>query len=292
MPERKKPFFSICIPVYNMASTIGLSIESVLHQTCDDWELVIVDDCSTDGTWEYLLREYVGHPKISLHRNEENLKQWGNLNRCLELATGQWLGLLPADDAYRLHALETIKREVQKRAKIILWMHAHLCHGKGIVSNIIPVYNQAKEFDSLALSELLYLKGNLFGELSSFFVSLDAMKCNPVKFRDCSGAPDLDFYVRYLRKDPEGVCIYWPDVLALVLQHPSSVSSIESASGRVFQMVIDSTGELGHLGWRTRVVWYQRLRVVAFFVKNFRMLPENRWRLLGRAMAQIKDSGG
>jgi len=292
MPERKKPFFSICIPVYNMAGTIGLSIESVLHQTCDDWELVIVDDCSTDGTWEYLLREYVGHPKISLHRNEENLKQWGNLNRCLELATGQWLGFLPGDDAYRLHALETIKREVQKRTEIILWMHAHLCHGKGIVSNIIPVYNQAKEFDSLALSELLYLKGNLFGELSSFFVSLDAMKCNPVKFRDCSGAPDLDFYVRYLRKDPEGVCIYWPDVLALVLQHPSSVSSIESASGRVFQMVIDSTGELGHLGWRTRVVWYQRLRVVVFFVKNFGMLPGNRWQLLGRAMAQIKDSGG
>lgn len=287
-----KPFFSICIPVYNMVDTIRLSIESVLQQTCGDWELIIVDDCSSDGTWELLQQEYASHPKISLHRNDQNLKQWGNLNRCLELVTGHWLGVLPADDTYRLHALDTIKREVEKRENIILWMHAHLCHGEGITPNIVPVYNQAKEFNSLDLAELLYLKGNLFGELSSFFVSLDAMKCNPVKFRDCYGAPDLDFYVRYLRKDPEGVCIYWPDVLASVLQHPSSVSSIETASGRVFSMVLDSIGELGHLEWRKRVVWYQRLRVLAYFVKNVGMLPGNRWQLLSRTMSQIKDSGG
>lgn len=275
-----------------MVGTIGASIESVLKQTCDDWELIIVDDCSADGTWELLQQDYGAHQKISLHRNERNLKQWGNLNRCLELASGEWLGFLPADDTYRLHALETIKEQVEARPNVILWTHAHLCHGEGVVPNIIPVFNHVTEFTSDALAELLYLKGNLFGELSSYFVRTSAVSNLGLRVRDSRTALDHDFWVRLLHDSPGKKCIYWPDVLASVLQHPSSVSSIETASGRVFSMVLDSIGELGDLGWRPRVVWNQRLRVAAYFVKNFGRLPGNRWQLLGKAMSQITASHG
>ena len=281
----KQPFFSICIPVYNMAGTIGLSVESVLRQTCDDWELVIVDDCSTDGTWELLCQKYSNHSKISLHRNEKNLKQWGNLNRCIQLAIGEWIGFLPADDTYRLHALETVKREVSLDESVILWMHAHLCHGEGVVTNIVPVFNHITKFMSDELAEILYLQGNIFGELSSFFISKKNIN---ICFRDCLGAPDLDFYVRLLRANPQGQCVYWPDALALVLQHPNSISSTETKSGRVYAMVLDSIGELGALGWRYPIVLRQYLRAMAFFLRRYARIPGRRWSLLTQNLRSIK----
>jgi glycosyltransferase involved in cell wall biosynthesis len=284
----RKPFFSICIPVYNMVGTIGASIESVLKQTCDDWELIIVDDCSADGTWELLQQDYGAHQKISLHRNERNLKQWGNLNRCLELASGEWLGFLPADDTYRLHALETIKEQVKARPNVILWTHAHLCHGEGVVPNIIPVFNHVTEFTSDALAELLYLKGNLFGELSSYFVRTSAVSNLGLRVRDSRTALDHDFWVRLLHDSPGKKCIYWPDVLATVLQHEGSGSSDWIRSGANQRMVLDSIGELGALGWSSSVIRSQRLRAIAFFAKRYRMIPGNRWELLFQNLRTLK----
>jgi glycosyltransferase involved in cell wall biosynthesis len=265
-----------------------LSIESVLNQTCDDWELIIVDDCSTDGTWKLLQQEYGDHPKISLYRNERNLKQWGNLNRCIKLADGHWLGFLPADDIYRLHALETIKREVESRSNMILWMHAHLCHGKGIVPNIVPVYNRVTEFTSETLAELLYLKGNIFGELSSYFVRMSAVSDLGLRVRDCRGALDHDFWVRLLHATPGKMCVYWPDVLATVLQHEGSGSSEWNRTGQNQRMVLDAIGELGALGWSSSVIQRQRLRAIAFFAKRHPMIPGNRWKLLFQNLHALK----
>lgn len=282
-----KPFFSICIPVYNMVDTVGLSIESVLQQTCGDWELIIVDDCSTDGTWDLLRREYAAHPKISLHRNERNLKQWGNLNRCLELANGHWLGFLPADDIYRLHALDTIKREVENKENIILWMHAHLCHGEGIIPNIVPVYNRATEFPSDELAEMLYLKGNIFGELSSYFVRTQGVKKLGLRVRDCRGALDYDFWVRLLHATPGKVCVYWPDILASVIQHEGSGSSEWNRTGKSQRMVLDSIGELGFLGWPNGIVLRQYLRATYFFLKNYSKISAKRWNIYLESIRNI-----
>jgi glycosyltransferase involved in cell wall biosynthesis len=283
-----KPFFSICIPVYNMVDTIGLSIQSVMQQTCGDWELIIVDDCSTDGTWELLQQEHAGHPKISLHRNDQNLKQWGNLNRCLELVSGEWLGFLPADDTYRQHALETIKGEVEKRENIILWMHAHLCHGEGIVPNIVPVYNKVTEFTSESLAEMLYLKGNIFGELSSYFVRTKSVNEISLRLRSSAGAIDHDFWVRLLHASPGTKAIYWPDVLTAVLLHEGSDGSALIRNGKVYRMVLDSIGELGSLGWSSSVIRQQRLRAVVFFTKRYGMIPGNRWKILLNNLRLLK----
>ena len=270
-----------------MVETIGLSIESVLQQTCDDWELIIVDDCSSDGTWELLQQKYTSHAKISLHRNDQNLKQWGNLNRCLELATGHWLGFLPADDTYRLHALETIKREVENRDDAILWMHAHLCHGDGIVPNIVPVYNRVTEFTSDELAELLYLKGNIFGELSSFFCKTNPTRINTIRFRN-SKAEDIDFWIRYLRMYNGSKAMYWPDVLAQVLQHDQSASSNIIKSRENLSRVLVQIGELGELGWPLSIVIKQYLRALIFLIRRWPKIPGNRMELFLDNVSKLK----
>ena len=62
---------SIIMPSYNTAKYIGESIDSVLAQTYSDWELIIVDDCSTDNTDE-VVSKYLSDPRIRYLKNEKN----------------------------------------------------------------------------------------------------------------------------------------------------------------------------------------------------------------------------
>jgi glycosyltransferase involved in cell wall biosynthesis len=75
---------------------IAETIQSVLDQTYESLEIIIVDDCSPDGTRE-IVSEFDDH-RVSYHLNETNLGPKGNWNRCLELVNGKYYKLLPHDD--------------------------------------------------------------------------------------------------------------------------------------------------------------------------------------------------
>lgn len=87
---------SVCIPTFQGAAFIGQAIDSVLAQTFQDFELLVIDDRSSDGT-EDIVRGYAD-ARIRFQRNERNLGPEGNWNRCLEQAKGRYVKLLPHDD--------------------------------------------------------------------------------------------------------------------------------------------------------------------------------------------------
>lgn len=95
---------SVCIPVYNGGAYIGEAVRSVLCQSYDNLQLVICDNCSTDGT-EDRVRSF-RDDRITYNRNEANLGLVGNANRCLELATGEYVCILHHDDAMLPENLE------------------------------------------------------------------------------------------------------------------------------------------------------------------------------------------
>ena len=95
--EEKAPVrVSVCIPTYNGAVFLAEAIKSVLDQSLSDFELLIVDDCSTDATLE-IARSFTDS-RIRIHRNEERLGIPGNWNRCLSLAQGEYISLFHQDD--------------------------------------------------------------------------------------------------------------------------------------------------------------------------------------------------
>ena len=87
---------SVCIPCYQGAAYLGQAIDSVLGQTLQDVELLVIDDGSTDGT-DRLVRSYAD-PRLRYLRNPHNLGPEGNWNRCLEEAQGRFIKILPQDD--------------------------------------------------------------------------------------------------------------------------------------------------------------------------------------------------
>ena len=87
---------SVCIPVYNGSEYIADSIQSVLAQTYNNFNLIVCDNRSTDNT-EEIVRNFKD-PRLTYERNKKNLGLVGNHNRCLELADGQYVYFLHHDD--------------------------------------------------------------------------------------------------------------------------------------------------------------------------------------------------
>lgn len=95
---------SVIMPTYNCGRFIRESIQSVLAQTYSQWELVIVDDCSTDDT-ESIVSSFADN-RIRYYRNEQNCGAAITRNRALREAQGQWIAFLDSDDLWLPTKLE------------------------------------------------------------------------------------------------------------------------------------------------------------------------------------------
>lgn len=97
--EEKYPVVSVILPAYNCADTISESIDSIISQTYQNWELVVCDDCSTDSTYEILKRykKLLGD-KMILLQNEKNSRIAVTLNQCLKYVHGKYIARMDGDD--------------------------------------------------------------------------------------------------------------------------------------------------------------------------------------------------
>jgi glycosyltransferase involved in cell wall biosynthesis len=102
------PAVSVLMTAYNRAPYIGASIESVLSQTFGDFELLITENCSTDGTFDIAKRYEALDRRIRVVQNERNLGQFGNRNRAAELARGGLLKYHDSDDLMYPHCLSVM----------------------------------------------------------------------------------------------------------------------------------------------------------------------------------------
>lgn len=102
--NRESGLVSIVMPSYNTAEYIMDSIASVRNQTYENWELLIVDDCSTDNTKEIVAE--ISDPRIKIFYNERNSGAAVSRNRALREAKGQWIAFLDSDDLWMPDKLE------------------------------------------------------------------------------------------------------------------------------------------------------------------------------------------
>jgi glycosyltransferase involved in cell wall biosynthesis len=102
--------FSVLIANYNNAAFIEYAIQSVIAQTHEDWEIILVDDCSSDN-FDNVIAPYLNHKKIKIYRNVQNMGCGFTKRRCASLAAGKFLGFLDPDDGILPHCLEIMTEE-------------------------------------------------------------------------------------------------------------------------------------------------------------------------------------
>ncbi len=93
-----KPEISVIMSVYNGETYLKEAIESVVKQTFKNWELIIINDCSTDSTSEILAEFTSNDERIKVYTNEVNLKLPTSLNKAISLCNGKYIARMDADD--------------------------------------------------------------------------------------------------------------------------------------------------------------------------------------------------
>jgi glycosyltransferase involved in cell wall biosynthesis len=145
------PFFSICIPAYNASRFLSATIESILSQSFRDFEIVIVNNGSTDNT-AMLISTFLDD-RIRVVTNLETVPAHENWTRTIGLAKGDWLKIVCADDLLRPNALQVIHDDLMGHPEVSI--HAGI---RDVIDESGILVKSAKaQFSNGALLELVDL---------------------------------------------------------------------------------------------------------------------------------------
>ena len=116
-----QPKVTVIMPAYNAAQFIEAAIRSVMAQTVNDWELLVIDDGSRDDTCQIVEQLAAGEPRVQLLRNEKNMGVANTRNRGLSLCRGEFAAFLDSDDIW-------LPDKLQKQLDLLESTGAALCY--------------------------------------------------------------------------------------------------------------------------------------------------------------------
>ncbi len=184
-----QPLFSVLIANYNNGKYLMEAVESVRQQTYSNWEIVLVDDGSTDNSKE-LYSELQKDERIHIYYNGENKGCGFTKRRCVELANGEYCGFLDADDALTDDALSLMVENHLLHSIVGLIYSRYYetdshMHVKGISQGQmeIPVGSSFLEIGGCAISHFVSFKKSAYDKTEGI---------NPM----CKRAGDHDLYYK------------------------------------------------------------------------------------------------
>jgi glycosyltransferase involved in cell wall biosynthesis len=108
MSEAHRPLITVCIPVFNGDRYLDACLRSVAAQTFRNFEVLVIDDCSSDRSLDLAHAFAAVHERVRVVRNPRNLGLVGNWNRCVQLAMGEWIKFVFQDDTIDPDCLERL----------------------------------------------------------------------------------------------------------------------------------------------------------------------------------------
>ena len=136
------PLFSILVANFNNGAYLSTAIDSIFSQSYTNWEIIIVDDASTDNSIK-TVKKYLHDERIKLHINEENKGCGFTKKKCIELAKGEYCGFLDPDDSLEKSAIEQmVNCHIENPNTSLVYSRTNLCDEN---LNRISRSNYAKE---------------------------------------------------------------------------------------------------------------------------------------------------
>lgn len=210
---------SVVMPVYNAGGYLRESVESVLRQTHASLELVAVDDCSDDGSWD-LLRSYAdADPRVKAIRHEANGGVAAARNTGISAATGRHVAFLDSDDWWHPHKLELqLAHMVQTKAQVSYTAYDRVSAEGGLLSKVRP---------PAAVSYPDMLRSNVIGHSTGMY----CRELGDVRFLPI-GHEDYVFWLEMVRRAGTAVCVPGAEALVRYRVHGGSVSSNKLKAAR------------------------------------------------------------
>lgn len=103
----KNTFVSICVPNYNSEIYLRDCLNSLVKQTYDNYEIIVVDNASTDKSWKIINEFQKRYPNLfRIYRNKKNIGMTANWNKCIKYAKGRYIAIYHSDDVYHPQIVE------------------------------------------------------------------------------------------------------------------------------------------------------------------------------------------
>jgi len=188
-----EPFFSVVIPTYNRADILPRSIDSVLSQTYKDYELIIVDNGSTDNTQEWLSDNYQDD-RIIYHYQEGSGSPASPRNTGISFAKGQWICFLDSDDRWDKNKLQCIFDTIQTNTNADV-----ICHNENIYYEATDTIGKMLKYGPI--SKNMYKEMLIFGNrlsTSATSIRLDFLKNNDLQFNESKEFATVEDYDLWL----------------------------------------------------------------------------------------------
>ncbi len=202
---------SIITPSYNSSKFIFQTIKSVLNQTYQNWEMIIVDDCSTDKSVEHIKEIIKDETKIKLIVLDKNIGAAEARNRALEIAHGRYVAFLDSDDIWLPEKLEKQIKFMQDNDLAVTCSSYYTIdeNGKKINTRIVK--------ESFSYSDML--KSNHIGNLTGIY---DCEKLGKI-YMDDVGHEDYTLWLKVMKKVENTKAIVEPLAGYRIL--PTSISA-------------------------------------------------------------------
>ena len=185
--------FSLLIAHYNNYPYFKQCYESLKKQTYQNFEILIVDDCSTDGSLEKIKNFCQDDHRIKLYKNEKNEGVGYTKKKCIELASGEICGFLDPDDALVSDAIEVVLDSYKKHSVIATYSQSYLCDEKLNIKKIFPNTRKIKNNNKLFF--------NIHFEVAHFFSFKKATYLETEGINaELTSAVDQDLYLKLYEK--------------------------------------------------------------------------------------------
>jgi len=193
---------SVCIPMYNSEKTIAKTIESILAQTYTNFELIVVDNASTDSSVEIV--KTFQNPRVSLIEYHNHLPSAElNWDRCFYHAKGEYMAIFHADDIYLPNMIERQVETFRKYSSVVgVFTSGNIINDNDEITGEFRLPENIKGGYPYTYPELL----NAFLLHTDFLPTPTAMlkrevytKCSPFRYDEFKSASDMDIWLRASR---------------------------------------------------------------------------------------------
>lgn len=209
------PVASVIVPAYNCADLIDATLDSLLRQTCDDIEIIVIDDASQDATADRVAAVAARDPRVRLLRSPENRGPGAARNRGLDIARGTWIAFVDSDDLVDPARTERLIAAAEKDGADIACDNVEL-FGEGKAARRMRVLEgrwargpMAIDLPTFVLGNHMELGANALGYLQPI-VRRDMLERSRVRFDEhLRVGEDYDFVARLLAAGAKMLVYPW-----------------------------------------------------------------------------------
>lgn len=242
-----QPLVSILVPTFNGEKHLLECLESISQQTYQEFEVVIVDDCSCDATFDIAESVASKDRRVRLYRNDRNHGLVGNWNRCIDLAYGKWIKFAFQDDILEAKCLESLISSIDSNS-LLAFCRRSFIFDEGTPPETIDYYRSHINSETLFGEGVKFVSPkmvceaatdhlgvNFFGEPTASLIHRSAFEVYGRFDESLIMICDTEFWVRVASHSGFS---YVPETLAQFRVHGGSTSAKNFARRR-YRMQLD-----------------------------------------------------